>query len=88
MFSFLLKVFGGAWLRVKLWAIGITAVLAFIGGVYLKGKAAGKQTIREKNRKDLEKNVKEYKKMGDDLDSLSDDELRKRLSDDWELPGK
>jgi len=70
-----------AWLLSNLAGIGATlaAILAVVGGAYLKGRSAGKAVERQKQEKDANDFLAETAEAHAGIDALSDDDLNRRL---------
>jgi hypothetical protein len=63
-------------------AVGIVGlILVALGTAYFKGRAKGGQNQRDKDRRNLERAVKERDKDAANIRRLPDDDLDKRLRD-------
>lgn len=76
MLSFLISIPG----KLKLWISITGAVMVALAVAYLKGRSAGAAASEAANMKRRQAAIKKSREIENDVSSLSDDELDRRLS--------
>lgn len=81
----------GLWSRFSTWILGALAVLATVAGIYLRGRASGKQVEQQKGtQRELAQEraraetIKEVHDVQTEVARLPDDAVRERLRNEWQ----
>lgn len=69
--------------KFKEWLIGLGAVLAVLGSIYLKGRKDGADSVEDKAEEYILKDVEDRKKIKNSVDAMSDDAVRRELREHW-----
>ena len=82
MIGLFASLFGAAWSRVSGWAALVTALIAALGMVWLRGRAAGKAAWEAKRQAARDRAVRQSGEIRHDVQNSSDPALDRRL-DRW-----
>lgn len=82
MIGLFASLFGAAWSRVSGWAALVTALIAALGMVWLRGRAAGKAAWEAKRQAARDRAVRQSGEIRYDVQNSSDSALNQRL-DRW-----
>jgi hypothetical protein len=78
----LLSILGAAWSRVSGWAALVAGLLAALGIVWIKGRAAGKAAWQVKREAQRERAIRQSGEIRHDVQNSSDPDLGRSL-DRW-----
>lgn len=76
MFTFFLM---SLWSKLKQWLVIAGVVIATLAGVYLKGRADGKDAAEDQAQDDLLEDIETQKEIRDEVSGLGRDALANRL---------